>query len=250
MVGSNADEIAHHIGEMVEYVSNHPEIDNVLLSGGDALINENERLEQYLEAFSSIEHLDYIRIGTRVPVVLPHRIIWDEKLLEMLRKYNQRKQIIIVTHFNHPKELTEESRCAIRTLLKIGCPVRNQTVLLRGINDKPRILADLMNGLTSAGVLPYYIFQCRPAMGVMNQFQVPLLDGQRIIDEAKADMNGQAKQFRYVMSHVTGKIEILGRPNGEEMLFKYHQAKYRKDDSRFFSVRLDAGQCWLPNVID
>ena len=250
MVGSNADEIAHHIGEMVEYVSNHPEIDNVLLSGGDALINENERLEQYLEAFSSIEHLDYIRIGTRVPVVLPHRIIWDEKLLEMLRKYNQRKQIIIVTHFNHPKELTEESRCAIRTLLKIGCPVRNQTVLLRGINDKPRILADLMNGLTSAGVLPYYIFQCRPAMGVMNQFQVPLLDGQRIIDEAKADMNGQAKQFRYVMSHVTGKIELLGRPNSEEMLFKYHQAKYRRDDSRFFSLRLDADQCWLPSVIE
>lgn len=250
MVGSNADEIAHHIGEMVEYVSHHPEIDNVLLSGGDALINENERLEQYLEAFTAIEHLDYIRIGTRVPVVLPHRIIWDEKLLELLRKYNQRKQIIIVTHFNHPKELTEESRCAIRTLLKIGCPVRNQTVLLKGINDDSQVLADLMNGLTSAGVLPYYVFQCRPAMGVMNQFQVPLLDGQRIIDEAKADMNGQAKQFRYVMSHVTGKIEILGRPNGEEMLFKYHQAKYRKDDSRFFSVRLDAGQCWLPNVID
>lgn len=250
MVGSNADEIAHHIGEMVAYVSSHPEIDNVLLSGGDALINENERLEQYLEAFSAIEHLDYIRIGTRVPVVLPHRIIWDEMLQALLRKYNRRKQIIFVTHFNHPRELTEESRRAIHALLKIGCPVRNQTVLLKGINDDSRVLADLMNGLTSAGVLPYYVFQCRPAMGVMHQFQVPLLEGQRIVDEAKADMSGQAKQFRYVMSHVTGKIEILGRPDGEAMLFKYHQAKYRKDDARFFSVKLAADQCWLPSKID
>ena len=249
MVGSNADEIAHHIGEMVDYVAAHPEIDNVLLSGGDALINENDRLRQYLEAFSGISHLDYIRIGTRVPVVLPQRITRDHGLLEMLQSYNRRKQIVIVTHFNHPKELTQEARRAIHALLGIGCPVRNQTVLLKGINDDRRVLSDLMNGLTSAGVFPYYVFQCRPAMGVMNQFQVPLLDGQRIVDEAKKTMNGQAKQFRYVMSHVTGKIEILGRPDGEAMLFKYHQAKYEKDASRFFSVKLSEDQCWLPSEI-
>lgn len=250
MVGSTAEEIAHHIGEMVDYVASHPEIDNVLLSGGDALINENDRLRLYLEAFSSIEHLDFIRIGTRVPVVLPQRILQDEELLEMLRAYNRRKQIIIVTHFNHPNEITEASRDAVRRLIEAGCPVRNQTVLLKGINDDSRVLAELLNGLTSAGVLPYYVFQCRPAMGVMNQFQVPLLTGQRIVDEAKADMNGQAKQFRYVMSHVTGKIEILGRPNGDEMLFKYHQAKYPKDQSRMFSMRLGEDQCWLPEKID
>ena len=95
MVGSNADEIATHLGEMVDYVLMHPEIDNVLLSGGDALINENERLRQYLEAFSKIDNLHYIRIGTRVPVVLPRRILWDMELLEILREYNRRKQIII-----------------------------------------------------------------------------------------------------------------------------------------------------------
>ncbi len=250
MVGSNADEIAHHIGEMVEYVASHPEIDNVLLSGGDALINENGRLKQYLEAFSKIDHLQYIRIGTRVPVVLPQRILLDPELLELLKTYNLRKQIIIVTHFNHPRELTQDARLAVKALIQSGCPVRNQTVLLKGINDDSRVLAKLMNSLTSAGVLPYYIFQCRPAMGVMNQFQVPLLTGQRIIDDAKAEMNGQAKQFRYVMSHVTGKIEILGRPTGNEMLFKYHQAKYPKDASRFFSVKLTENQCWLPNDIE
>ena len=249
MVGSNADEIATHLGEMVDYVSMHPEIDNVLLSGGDALINENVRLRQYLEAFSKIDHLHFIRIGTRVPVVLPRRILWDMELLEMLREYNQRKQIIIVTHFNHPNEITTDARNAVHALIQAGCPVRNQTVLLKGINDDSATLAELMNGLTSAGVLPYYVFQCRPAMGVMNQFQVPLLEGQRIVDEAKSDMNGQAKQFRYVMSHVTGKIEILGRPSGEAMLFKYHQAKHERDTSRFFTVNLAEDQCWLPNDI-
>ena len=249
MVGSNADEIAHHIEEMMDYVAAHSEIDNILLSGGDALINENERLKQYLDAFSGIDHLHYIRIGTRVPVVLPQRILRDWELLEMLRKYNRRKQIIIVTHFNHPNEITADARNAIRVLIQAGCPVRNQTVLLKGINDESRVLADLMNGLTSIGVLPYYVFQCRPAMGVMNQFQVPLLTGQRIVDEAKAEMNGQAKQFRYVMSHVTGKIEILGRSSSDEMIFKYHQAKYPHDASRFFSVKLAEDQCWLPNDI-
>jgi len=250
MVGSNADEIATHLGEMVDYVTAHPEIDNVLLSGGDALINENVRLRQYLEAFSKIDHLHYIRIGTRVPVVLPRRILLDPELLEMLREYNQRKQIIIVTHFNHPNEITADARSAIRALTQAGCPVRNQTVLLKGINDDSATLTDLMNGLTSTGVLPYYVFQCRPAMGVMNQFQVPLLEGQRIVDEAKSGMNGQAKQFRYVMSHVTGKIEILGRPSGDEMLFKYHQAKYPKDASQFFTVKLAENQCWLPSDIN
>lgn len=120
---------------------------------------------------------------------------------------------------------------------------------MKGINDDSGTLADLMNGLTSAGVLPHYIFQCRPAMGVMTQFQVPLLTGQHIVDAAKKDMSGQAKQFRYVMSHVTGKIEILGRPDDGEMLFKYHQAKYEKDNARFFSATLREDQCWLPDVI-
>jgi len=249
MVGSSADEIASHLDEMAAYVRAHPEIDNVLLSGGDALINENDRLARYLETFGEIGHLNYIRIGTRVPVVLPRRIIWDPELQELLRRCGQRKQIIVVTHFNHPRELTDESRRAVRALIEAGCPVRNQTVLLRGINDDADTLAALLNGLVSAGALPYYIFQCRPAMGVMNQFQVPLAAGQRIVDEARARMDGQAKQFRYVMSHVTGKIEILGRPFGDEMLFKYHQARHDRDANRFFSVKLAEDACWLPDRI-
>ena len=249
MVGSSADEVARHLCEMVAYVRELREINNVLLSGGDALVNENARLKQYLEAFSGIGHLRYIRIGTRTPAVLPERVYRDQELLELLESYCSKKQIIIVTHFNHPKELTDEARRAVRALLQAGCPVQNQTVLLKGVNDKSEVLAELMNGLVAAGVLPYYVFQCRPARGVMKQFQVPLLQGQRLIDRAKADMSGQAKAFRYTMSHVTGKIEILGRLGDDRLLFKYHQSKYRKDESRLFSAKLGSEQCWRPETV-
>lgn len=252
MVGSNAEEVAKNIGLMTEYVSAHPEINNIILSGGDALINENSLLRRYLEAFSDIDTVKTIRIATRVPVVLPARIYEDPELLDMLEEYNQRKQLVVVTHFNHPREVTDEAKRAVHALLRTGCPVRNQTVLLKGVNDDSDTLSRLMNQLVSCGVMPYYIFQCRPAMGVMNQFQVPLLEGQRIIDEAKSAMSGLAKAFRYVMSHVTGKIEILGKSgDGSEcdMLFKYHQAKDPGDNARFFSMKIGADQCWLPEQI-
>ena len=245
MVGSNADEIGTHIGEMAEYVKNHPEINNVLLSGGDALINENGNIRKYLEVFSGIETLGYIRIGTRTPAVLPERITRDGELLDMLADYCMKKQIIIVTHFNHVNEVTREAKEAVQALLKAGCPVRNQTVLLRGVNDKPERLARLMDKLVSIGVLPYYVFQCRPAMGVMTQFQVPLLQGIAIVDAAKEMMSGQAKQFRYVISHITGKIEIVGVIEDHKLLFKYHQAKEPADANMIFYDTVAPGQCWL-----
>ena len=96
--------------------------------------------------------------------------------------------------------------------------VRNQTVLLKGVNDSSDVLSTLMNKLVSTGVMPYYIFQCRPVEGVKNQFQVPLVKGVSIVDEGKNRMSGPAKAIRYVMSHPRGKIEILGRV-GDELLF-------------------------------
>ena len=253
MVGSSADEIGRHMQEMAAYVQSHPEISNVLLSGGDALVNENETIRKYLETFSAIDSLDYIRIGTRIPAVLPARITRDNELLEILSDYNKKKQIVIVTHFNHLNEVTPEAAEAVHALLKAGCPVRNQAVLLRGVNDDPDQLAALLEKLVSIGVLPYYVFQCRPAMGVMHQFQVPLLKGSLIVESARARISGQAKQFRYVMSHETGKIEILGRMgiqypyhfSRNELLFKYHQAKYPQDTNRIFARPVDEEQCWL-----
>ena len=245
MVGYSEHETAEHIHKMAEYVGQHPEINNVLLSGGDALVNSNEDIRMYLDTFSKIPSLDFIRIGTRTPVVLPMRIYEDEELLGILKEYNQKKQILIVTHFNHSHEITEQAKKAVRALMECGCVVRNQTVLLKGVNDDPDTLSTLLNQLVSIGVIPYYVFQCRPARGALDEFQVPLRRGVAIVEEAKKKMNGQAKSIHYCMSHVTGKIEILGIIEDGKVLFKYHQAKYEKDSSRIFLKEIAEDQCWL-----
>lgn len=248
MVGATANEIANHLPEMAEYVRNHTEINNVLISGGDAFLNSNEVIEEYLQTFTEIPTLDFIRFGTRTLVVLPQRITTDPDLVELLKTYGKKKQILIVTQFNHPRELTKEAVEAIRILQETGCVIRNQTVLLKGINDDPQTMAQLMNALVSYGVIPYYIFQCRPVAGVQNQFQVPFVKGIAIVETAKTYMSGQAKAVRFAMSHPTGKIEILGNLGKNQMLFKYHQAKYEKDNSRIFTVAVSDDQCWLGEI--
>ena len=216
-----------------------------MISGGDSFLNNNQVIAYYLKELSVVDHLDFIRFGTRIPVTLPSRITEDPELLEILQEYGQKKTIYVTTQFNHAKELTPKAIASIDALLKAGVIVNNQTVLLRGINDDPDTLADLFNSLIRNRVIPYYIFQCRPVTHVKTQFQVPLAEGVQIVDQAKAKCNGFSKRIRYAMSHETGKIEILGMLNDKEMLFKYHQAKDPKNNSRIFTVALENGQAWL-----
>ena len=249
LVGGISDqEIASHFDEMMEYIGSHEEINNALVSGGDAFMNPNEVIEKYLKALCAVEHLDFIRFGTRIPVVYPMRISEDEELLSILKKYNQVKQINLVTHFNHPRELTEEALKAIRSIRNLGIAVRNQTVLLKGVNDNSQVLGELLKGLTNAGITPYYIFQCRPVTGVKSQFQVPLWEGYDIVEKAKAMQSGHGKCFKYVLSHEKGKIEILGYLD-DKMLFKFHQAKKPEDLGRIFLKELEPGQAWLESGI-
>lgn len=250
LVGLSDEEVASHLPEMVRYVEDHTGINNVLISGGDAFLNSTGKLRQYLDHFTSILHLDFIRFGTRVPVVLPQRIYEDESLLDLLKEYGMKKQIFIVTQFNHPREITEASARALRALRESGCVIRNQTVLLKGVNDDPAVLAQLQNNLVAHGVIPYYIFQCRPVSGVKNQFQVPFLRAVRIVEDAKAEMNGQAKSVRYMMSHPSGKIEILGPLSEDQFLFRYHQFKYEKDASRMFTVSIREDHTWLDENLE
>lgn len=234
------------------YIAEHSEITNVLVSGGDAFMNSNDVIGRYLGLIGAIDHVRCIRCGTRMPVTLPQRITTDPELVELLREHSGRKQLFVVTQFNHPAEITPESAAAVQLLLHVGVPVRNQTVLLRGINDCSATLVDLMNGLVGIGVMPYYLFQCRPVIGVKNRFQVPLQEGARIVGEAQANLNGLAKGFRFMMSHETGKIEILGcmddaadEGSVASMLFKYHQARDRSNLGKLFTVALQADACWL-----
>lgn len=249
MVGVTEGETARQLPEILNYIKEHEEINNVLISGGDAFMNSKKVIREYLESFSAIPHIDFIRFGTRIPVVLPQRITEDEELLLLLAEFNRKKQIYVVTHFNHPVELTEEAVEAVQALRKAGCIVRNQTVLLKGVNNQAEILVELMNGLVRIGVIPYYIFQCRPARGVKYQFQLPLLQGVTIVEEAKKRMNGQAKSARFVMAHVTGKIEILGRTEEGKLLFKYHQAKNPENASKLFIQEIAPDQGWLDEIL-
>lgn len=245
LVGLNGEESSGNFNKMMEYISNHKEISNVLISGGDSLLLSNQAVERYLKALTSIEHLDLIRFGTRIPVVDPDRVLKDLELQNIFRTYAHKKQIYIVSQFNHPRELTPKAKSTVRLFLEMGIVFKNQTVLLKGVNDDPAVLGRLLREMTAAGIVPYYIFQCRPVRGVKNQFQVPLEQGVKIIDAAKNMQNGQGKCIRYCMSAPRGKIEILGKlPNGE-MLFKFNQAKAAFDAARIFTLRLEPGQCWL-----
>lgn len=248
LVGVNDDEINKQFDDVVNYIKEHEEMTNVLVSGGDSFMNSNEKIKRILNEFSKIEHLSFIRFGTRIPVVFPQRIYEDNELLEILEHYNKIKQIYIITHFNHPKEITNESTKAIESLRNIGVVVRNQTVLLHGINDNSDTMAKLMRKLTEIGVIPYYIFQCRPVSGVKNQFQVPFIKAVKIIDETRAKLNGISKSFKFAMSHPTGKIEIIGNVD-DEVIFKYHQAKHPEDQGRIMKIQLQDEQAWLPDTI-
>lgn len=247
LVGLSDEEIATHQGEMFDYLRAHKEISNVLISGGDAFLNDNDVLERYLENICAIEHIDFIRFGTRTPVTLPARITEDAALVDLLRTYSHSKQLYVVTHFNHPREITQQATEAVRLLREAGVVVRNQTVLLKGVNSDPAVLAALLKGLTAIGVAPYYIFQCRPVTGVRSQFQMPLRAGYAVTQQAARLQNGLGKSFRYVMSHETGKIELLGPLPDGRMLLKYQQAKYPADAGRMFAADLAHDQCWLPD---
>ena len=248
LVGTTSDEITKTIDKTIGYLKEHKEVNNVLLSGGDSFALSNSQIREYVDRLSEIEHLDFIRFGTRAPVVFPERVL-DNELLDILEEGNKKKQIFIVTHFNHEKEITPESTKAIKALLERGIPVGNQTVLLKDVNDDSKKLASLINKLTSIGVTPYYVFQCRPVKYVKSSFQVPLSKAYDIVESAKKMMNGHGKRFKFAMSHPRGKIEIAAKADGK-MIFKFHQAKYDEDASRVFIRDIDENGKWLDDELN
>ncbi len=245
LVGLSDEEVARNFDRIVGYVRQHEEINNVLISGGDAFLNNDGVIARYLSALTGIGHINYVRFGTRVPVTYPERI--DAGLLNILSEYCRKKQIYVVTQFNHPRELTDESVAAVRALQGAGCIVRNQTVLLRGVNSDPAVLGDLLRRLTAVGCMPYYIFQCRPVRGVKNTFQLPLEEGVDTVEAAKATLSGMGKAVKYCMSHPEGKLEILGRTGEHTLLFKFHEAKDPANCGRMFPRTVAPGDAWLPD---
>lgn len=172
------------IDNAIEYIRKTPVIRDVLISGGDPLLLSDDRLESILQKLRTIEHVEVIRIGTRTPVVMPQRITEDFCL--MISKYHP---VWINTHFNHPNEITEESSKACTMLANAGVPLGNQSVLLRGINDKIHIMKKLVHELVKIRVRPYYIYQCDLSMGI-GHFRTPVAIGLEIMEGLRGHTSG------------------------------------------------------------
>ncbi len=205
-----------NITKGIEYIAKHPEVRDVLLSGGDALLVSDSVLEDIIARLRAIPHVEIIRIGSRTPVVLPQRITDD--LVNMLKKYHP---IWLNTHFNHSNEVTPESVEACAKMANAGIPLGNQSVLLRGINDCPNIMKKLVHNLVMMRVRPYYIYQCDLSMG-LEHFRTPVSKGIEIIESLRGHTSGYAVPTfvvdapggggktpvmpQYVISQMPGKI--------------------------------------------
>ncbi len=248
MVGLSNEEVLRRFNDAMQYIEKHKEINNVLISGGDPFVLPTDVIEKFLKRLTTLPHLDFIRFGTKVPVTFPDRILEDEELVTLLGDNAQKnKKIYVVTHFNHTKEITQKAIDAVDSLNCSGITVNNQTVLLKGVNDNPETLAELQNKLVGIGVNPYYVFQCRPVTRVKNAFQVPLRKGYEIVENAKKRLNGHSKRFKYIMSHQTGKIEIVGLTD-DSIYLKYHQAKDPANIGKFFERKINETAGWLDEL--
>lgn len=246
---NDVDEIAKDYSAGIRYIQNHPEITNVLITGGDPLILATPRLEGLISEIRKIDHVQIIRIGTKMLAFNPHRILHDPDLPGMIRRYSSpEKRIYIMAHFNHPREITPQAIEALDLLRDAGAIIVNQTPLLRGINSDPQVLAELFRKLSFIGVPPYYVFQCRPTLG-NRLFEMPVEEAYEIFEKAKTGCSGLAKRARFVMSHASGKIEVVGKTEGSTF-FKYHQAADPLDVGRFMAFRSNPDAYWFDDYTE
>lgn len=226
------------------YIREHHEITNVLLTGGDPLMLPASEIDEILSKLRRIEHVQVIRLGTRVPTYNPYRVVTDKVLLETIKRHiTNDKKIYVMTHFVHPRELTDIAVEGLNVLQKAGAMLANQTPLIRGVNDDPQVLAMLLDKLSFVGAIPYYIFQCRPAVG-NKPYTVPVEEAYKIVEQAKAQVSGLAKRVRFTMSHGSGKIEIIGKTR-DYVYFKQHRASVNEDSCRFMVFKSNPKAYWL-----
>jgi lysine 2,3-aminomutase len=198
--------VRDEVSEGIAYIRAHPEIRDVLLSGGDPFMLNDEYLDWILTEVRSIPHVEVIRIGTRMPVVLPYRV--TDELVRTLKKHHP---VWVNTHFNHPVEITTSSKEALRKLADAGIPLGNQSVLLAGVNDCPRIMKTLVHKLVQNRVRPYYLYQCDLSEG-LSHFRTPVGKGIEIIESLIGHTSGFAVPT-YVIDAPGGGGKIPVMPN-------------------------------------
>ena len=223
------DAPSHNEMRMIEYVRDTAAIRDVIVSGGDPLTLPVAKLRWFVTQLAAIDHVDVVRIGTRVPVTLPQRL-FDPELVDLLA---EAQKIWIQTHFNHPREITPEATRACRNLVNAGMPVSNHAVLMKGVNDSVETMRELVRGLLRIKVRPYYLFHCDPVTGA-GHFRTSIWKGIEIIEGLRGHVSGLGVPT-YVVDglHGAGKIPIMPNyvlsasddavilRNYEGMIFKY-----------------------------
>jgi lysine 2,3-aminomutase len=205
MVRGGWDSVSRNDERMIEYVQDHPEIRDVIVSGGDPLTLPTGKLRFFLDNLTAIPHVDVIRIGTRVPVTLPQKL-FDQSLVDLLASSGK---VWIQTHFNHPNEITPEAARVCMALLKGGMPVNNHTVLMKGVNDDLETMRRLMRGLLRIKVRPYYLFHCDPVIGA-GHFRTSVWKGLEIMEGLRGHLSGLGIPTYVVDSpHGGGKIPLM-----------------------------------------
>lgn len=228
---------SERIQKGIDYIARTPEVRDVLLSGGDALMVSDKMLESIIQRLRAIPHVEIIRIGSRTPVVCPQRITDD--LVNMLKKYHP---IWLNTHFNHPKEITPEAIEACEKMANAGIPLGNQSVLLRGVNDCVHVMKKLVHGLVKMRVRPYYIYQCDLSMG-LEHFRTPVSKGIEIIENLRGHTSGYAVPTfvvdapggggktpvmpNYIISQAPGKVVLR---NFEGVITTYTEPENYKNE--------------------
>lgn len=248
-VGKDSGEIAADFAQIAEYIGGHPQMTNVLLSGGDPFMLSTARLDKILDHLLPFPHLESIRFGTKMVAYAPKRFE-DPALPAMFQRIHEAgKAAVIVTHFDHIGEISVDAERNIRSLRASGVQFLNQTVLLGKVNDDAEILAATFAKCHQMGVRPYYLFQGRPVKGA-SHFQVSFRRGLEIVRGINQRLSGIQKTFKYIMSHYTGKIEILDLGADDRIYMRYHQSKASERIGEIFSRPHLDGAGWLDDLPD
>jgi len=209
--------------KMIRYISESPQIREVIISGGDPLILDDQTLEMLLASLQAIPHIEVLRIGSRVPVVMPMRI--TKELCRILKRY---RPLWFNTQFNHSNEITPESTRACNMLQESGIPVSNQSVLLKGINNSPNVMSNLLYGLQKISVRPYYLFHCDPAKGCAH-FRTDPQAGIAMMEKIWRQCSGLClPQYVLDVPGSSGKIPLIVMSRATKNDLQQHQHFFDK----------------------
>ena len=241
------EEVSKDVSAGLAYIREHPEVSNVLLTGGDPLIMATRRLREIISQLREIDHVKILRIGSKMPAFNPFRVLDDPELQSVFREFSTPdRRIYAMCHFDHPRELTPEARAGIAKLLECGVICINQCPIIRGINDDPKTLSRLFSELSYIGCPQYYLFQGRPTAG-NEPYEVPIVEAWNAFNQAICSESGLAARPRYSMSHASGKVEVQA-VDERHIYLRYHRSKYAQNSGRFFICHRDDNAFWLDNL--